>query len=196
MNINSPFEILELNKKTLFKKIRESNYQYKTTRDKINFSSFIEEISLLVDVEVYFVFNKVSSISYSYHFDTFSTDEQIFKVMNDIKRMYKDIFDLDSYFDNNDAKSFWYSFSKDKYNIYMFGTGKYHEGEDRYICINHYKKQHHKAVVKDKSKSKKLSIKEKEISKLSRGLSLSENVWYGKNTCFNEYETQEVCLQY
>ena len=114
MNINSPFEILELNKKTLFKKIRESNYQYKTTRDKINFSSFIEEISLLVDVEVYFVFNKVSSISYSYHFDTFSTDEQIFKVMNDIKRMYKDIFDLDSYFDNNDAKSFWYSFSKDK----------------------------------------------------------------------------------
>ena len=130
MKIISPFELLELNKKQLITKIKEEKYQYKIKGDIIKFTTLIDGLSLLFEVEIICLLNKISSVNFTYSSDL-STKDTLIEI-NNVKKFYKDNFELKNHFDTKDAKSFWYSFIYDDFTIYMIGTGEYspHTGLD------------------------------------------------------------------
>lgn len=194
MKIISPFELLELNKKQLITKIKEEKYQYKIKGDIIKFTTLIDGLSLLFEVEIICLLNKISSVNFTYSSDL-STKDTLIEI-NNVKKFYKDNFELKNHFDTKDAKSFWYSFIYDDFTIYMIGTGEYSTNHEKVISIN-YRKKHNETYQKNNKEPQKLTIKASKVQKLSKVVSDNKNVWYGiiHNIVKAKQKKNHLCIE-
>lgn len=180
MNIKTPFVLLNSNKKEIIKRLREKNIKYKIEDYFIKFYQIIDEFNLTCEVSVYCIFKKVNSISYSYVFDKDIDNESVFNQIELIKEVYKKEFDVESYFDPKDGKSFGYRLCNDNFDIYLHGTSYYTNETDKHIGITYGRKRKNVATSKKSIKEKKLLIKNKYIKKFDKYANNDNlNKWYG-----------------
>jgi hypothetical protein len=184
MNIKTPFVLLNLDKKEIINRLKEKNIKYKIEDYFIKFYQIIDEFNLTCEVSVYCICKKVNSISYSYIFDKDIDNESVFKQIESIKEVYKNEFDVESYFDPKDGKSFEYRLSNDIFGIYLHGTSYYTNETDKHIGIAYGRKSKNVATSKKSIKEKKLLIKDKYIKKIDKYANNDNlNKWYG--LCLN-----------
>lgn len=180
MNIKTPFALLNLDKKEILNRLKEKNIKYKIEDYFIKFYQIIDELNLTCEVSVYCICKKVNSISYSYIFDKDMDNESVFNQIELIKEVYKKEFDVESYFDPKDGKSFSYSLCSDNFNIYLYGTSYYSTEVNKYLNITYRRKSKPISPSKKTVKAKKLIIKNKYIKKLDiYANSENLNKWYG-----------------
>ena len=180
MNIKTPFVLFNLDKKEIINRLKEKNIKYKIEDYFIKFYQIIDEFNLTCEVSVYCICKKVNSISYSYIFDKDIDNESVFKQIESIKEVYKNEFDVESYFDPKDGKLFSYILCSDNFNISLYGTSYYSNEVNKYLNISYRRKSKPISPSKKLVKAKKLIIKNKYIKKLDiYANSENLNKWYG-----------------
>ena len=180
MNIKTPFVLLNLDKKEIINRLKEKNIKYKIEDYFIKFYQTIDEFNLTCEVSVYCICKKVNSISYSYIFDKDMDNESVFNQIELIKEVYKKEFDVESYFDPRDGKSFEYRLSNDIFGIYLHGTSYYTNETDKHIGITYGRKSKNVVTSKKSIKENKPLIKDKYIKKIDKYANNDHlNKWYG-----------------
>lgn len=179
MNIKTPFKLIGLNKKDIIHKLKENNIKYKVEDYFLKYYQKIDELNLICEVSIYCVFKKINSISYSYIFDKSLDKDLIFKRIEEIKDIYKNQFEVESYFDPKDGKTFVYRLCYENFSLYLHGSSYCSKEIERHIGITYGRESKYVATTKNRAQ-KKLEIKHKYIKRLDKYVNNNDlDNWYG-----------------